>query len=106
MFCHPHHGSFLSDQTMRDRFNTARDAAGVRKVRFHDLRHTYGTLMASAGVPLRVLQGLMGHASYTTTEVYAKWAPDQTAELAFAERAFAPQTSRMNHGEALETPLS
>jgi integrase len=87
--CHPHHGSFLSDQTMRDRFNTARDAAGVRKVRFHDLRHTYGTLMASAGVPLRVLQGLMGHASYSTTEVYAKWAPDQTAELAFAERAFA-----------------
>jgi integrase len=36
VFCHPHHGSFLSDQTMRDRFNTARDAAGVRRVRFHD----------------------------------------------------------------------
>lgn len=60
----------------------------MRKVRFHDLRHTYGPLMASTGVPLRVLQGLMGHASYSTTEVYAKWAPDQTAELAFAEQAF------------------
>ncbi len=90
VFCHPHHGSYLSDQTIRARFKNACKAGGVRRVRFHDLRHTYGTLMASTGVPLRVLQGLMGHASYSTTEIYAKWAPDQTAELAFAERAFGP----------------
>ena len=90
VFCHPHHGSYLSGQTIRARYKNALAAGGVRKVRFHDLRHTYGTLMASTGVPLRVLQGLMGHASYSTTEIYAKWAPDQTAELAFAERAFAP----------------
>jgi integrase len=83
VFCHPHHGSYLSVQTIRDRFKKALAAAGVR---FHDLRYTYGTLMVSAGVPLRILQGLMGHASYSTTEGYAKWAPDQTAELAFAER--------------------
>ena len=30
-------------------------------------------------------------ASYATTEKYAKWAPNATAELAFAERAFAGQ---------------
>ena len=91
VFPHPHRGGYLSDSTIRDRFKKACAAAGVRRVRFHDLRHTYGTLMAGAGVPLRVLQGLMGHASYATTEKYAKWAPNATAELAFAERAFAGQ---------------
>jgi integrase len=94
VFCHPHHGSYLSGQTIRDRFKKACANGGVRKVRFHDLRHTYGTLMASAGTPLRVLQGLMGHASYSTTEIYAKWAPDQAAELAYAERAFAARSVR------------
>ena len=48
--------------------------------------------MAGAGVPLRTLQGLMGHASYATTEKYAKWAPAASAELAFAGKAFAVKT--------------
>jgi hypothetical protein len=48
-------------------------------------------------VPLRVLQGLMGHASYSTTEINAKSAPDQPAELGFAERAFMPPESRLDH---------
>ena len=102
VFCHPHHGSFLSDQTIRDRFKKACAAGGVRRVRFHDLRHTYGTLTASAGVPLRVLQGYMGHASYSTTEIYAQWAPDQTGELALIERAFAPGESRANPAQPRE----
>jgi integrase len=89
VFPHPSRGGYLSDSTIRDRFQKACIAAGVRRVRFHDLRHTYGTLMAGAGVPLRVLRGLMGHASYSTTEEYAKWAPKSNAQLAFAERAFA-----------------
>ena len=34
---------------------------------FHDLRHTFGTRMAAAGVPLRTIQEWMGHRDYTTT---------------------------------------
>ena len=89
VFPHPHKGTYLSDSTIRERFKKALIRAGVREVRLHDLRHTYGTLMAGAGTPLRVLQGLMGHSSYSTTERYAKWAPNATAELAYADRAFA-----------------
>jgi hypothetical protein len=40
---------------------------------------------------------LMGHASYSTTEINAKSAPDQAAELGFAERAFMPAESRLYH---------
>jgi integrase len=52
--------------------------AGVRELRFHDLRHTYGTLMAAAGTPLRTLQRWMGHRDCKTTEVYGEFAPDPT----------------------------
>lgn len=45
-------------------------------VRVHDLRHTYASWVAQAGVPLRVLQYRLGHASITTTERYAHFLPD------------------------------
>ncbi len=32
--------------------------------------------MASAGVPMRALQALMGHSNIETTEIYADYAPD------------------------------
>ena len=36
----------------------------------HSLRHSFGTTMAAAGVPLPVLQELMGHADVKTTRRY------------------------------------
>jgi hypothetical protein len=38
----------------------ARDAAGLRPLRFHDLRHTYGSLLAAAGIDLVSIQAVMG----------------------------------------------
>jgi len=49
--------------------------AGLRPIRFHDLRHTFGTQAAAAGVPLRTLQEWMGHRDYRTTLIYADYAP-------------------------------
>jgi integrase len=68
-------GDVRNASTLLDSFNRDRDRAGVRKVRFHDLRHSYGTRLASAGVPLREIQEYMGHAHITTTEIYAAFAP-------------------------------
>ena len=42
------------------RFKAALRRAGVREVRFHDLRHTFGTRMAAQGVPMRTLQEMDG----------------------------------------------
>lgn len=50
----------------------------MREVRFHDLRHTFGTRMAAAGVPMRTLQEWMGHADIKTTLIYAHYAPNPT----------------------------
>lgn len=64
-------------------------SAGVHKVTFHELRHTFGTQMAAAGAPLRAIQEWLGHADAKTSEIYAHYAPDATNGAAFAERAFA-----------------
>ena len=49
--------------------------AGAREVRFHDFRHTFGTRVAAAGVPMRSLQEWMGHRNYQTTLIYADYQP-------------------------------
>jgi site-specific recombinase XerD len=50
-------------------------AAGVRRGTPHDLRHTYASWLVIDGVPLRVVQELLGHASIRTTERYSHLAP-------------------------------
>ena len=45
----------------------ARRRAGLPPLRFHDLRHTAGTLMHEAGVPLKRAQEILGQASERTT---------------------------------------
>jgi site-specific recombinase XerD len=48
----------------------------------HSLRHTYGAHLVMAGVPLRTVQVLMGHASFKTTERYAHLGKDHLREKA------------------------
>jgi integrase len=40
------------------------------RITFHSCRHTTGTWLAMKGVPLRVIQGILGHSQASTTEVY------------------------------------
>ncbi len=63
-------------------FRRARDAAGLTSPRahdstltFHDLRHSYGTMAAAIYGNLREVQEYCGHASVTTTELYAHFVP-------------------------------
>ena len=87
VFAHPYTGHPLDDSKLRKRFKEALGRAGLRSVRFHDLRHTFGTHCASAGVPLRTLQEWLGHRDFTTTLIYADYAPNpHEAEL--VEQAF------------------
>ena len=58
--------------------------------RFHDLRHSFGTRCAAAGVPMRTLQEWMGHRDIETTQRYADYAPSAD-EAAMIARAFASQ---------------
>jgi integrase/recombinase XerC len=61
----------LSSAAMRSRLVKAARAAGLsRRVTPHMLRHTAATQLVEAGVDIRYIQRLLGHASLTTTEIY------------------------------------
>lgn len=79
------------------------EAAGLGRHAFHDLRHTFGTRMAAAGVPLRTLQEWMGHAHIETTMIYAGYSPSRhEAEMVAA--AFSDDTPLHFQAE-IGTPL-
>ncbi|MEH3075396.1 MAG: tyrosine-type recombinase/integrase [Quadrisphaera sp.] len=75
------------------RFRPALEAAGLPSrtrgagVRFHDLRHTYASLCASAGVRSQQVAGWMGHANDTVTRlIYTHlFAEDTAAAVAALE---------------------
>jgi integrase len=88
VFGHPETGHPLDRSKLVRRFRAALGRAGVRRVTFHELRHTFGTRMAAAGVPLRTIQHWMGHADAKTTQVYAHYQPSD-AEAETIDSAFS-----------------
>ena len=67
-------GGYLDASALRRRYGTALNRAGLRRLRFHDLRHTFGTRMI-AKADIRRVQEWMGHADIQTTMKYLHYAP-------------------------------
>ena len=106
VFCHPELGTVYDPSKMRKRFVEAAERAELRPVRFHDLRHTFGTQMAAAGAPLRAIQEWMGHSDYRTTSIYADYAPDPTQGAMYAAKAFGSLEADPEPTGSLEDDLS
>jgi integrase len=47
------------------------ELAGLSGVRVHDLRHTYASILASAGLSLPIIGSLLGHSNQSTTQRYS-----------------------------------
>lgn len=91
VFADPRTGKPIDKSIVTRRMRSSLRAAGLDDSHtFHDLRHTFGTRMAAAGVPIRTLMEWMGHRDLKTTLIYADFAPGahdaQLVASAFARR--------------------
>ncbi|HEX8722120.1 MAG TPA: tyrosine-type recombinase/integrase [Pyrinomonadaceae bacterium] len=75
-------------------FNAACGAAGIEGLRWHDLRHTFGTRLAEAGCSEATIAELMGHTDPKTTRRYTH-ATDRAKHAAV--EATRPRTRGAGH---------
>jgi integrase len=80
-------GGYVDGSALRRRYVEALKRAGLRQLRFHDLRHTFGTRMIAKADIVRV-QEWMGHADIQTTRRYLHFRP-QHDDAALVAEAFA-----------------
>jgi integrase len=71
-------GDAIEESAMRRRFYRALKRAGLEHIRFHDLRHTFGTIAVQA-FQLTDVKAFMGHADIQTTMVYVHHVPQHDA---------------------------
>lgn len=83
----PNRGQPLTAAGLRTVFRYHRDVSGVSGGHPHALRHTFGTVLAEAGVDLAVMQALLGHAHVDTTAHYVHLAPTHVKAEFDAARA-------------------
>ena len=74
----PVFSSFLNGDQLLNRFKKVRDACGMDDdAVWHTFRHSCGTHLAEAGVPLHAIGGVLNHKSQATTQRYAKHSKTQ-----------------------------
>ena len=66
LVCHPD-GRPVHPDTIIDRLNKLIDRAGVKRIRLHDVRHTYATTSLDAGVDPKIVADRIGHANMAYT---------------------------------------
>ncbi|MTD44851.1 tyrosine-type recombinase/integrase [Conexibacter sp. W3-3-2] len=102
-------GDRLDPSALRRRYVCAREAAGLPPLRFHDLRHTAGSLLVRVIDPASV-KDILGHADLKTTERYLHAqrasALADAATKAFASSGPAPEKPRLAEIKALLQELA
>jgi integrase len=82
VFCQPD-GSPVHPKTLSYHFNERVRRLGLRRIRLHDLRHTYATLALQAGIHPKIVQERLGHANISVTlDTYSHVSPALEAEAA------------------------
>ncbi len=76
-------GNLIRPDYVTQAFPKLLEKNGLRKIRFHDLRHSCASLLLANGVPMKQIQEWLGHSDFSTTaNVYAHL--DYNAKLSSA----------------------
>lgn len=77
-------GALIKPDYISAAFPKFLDSHGLRRIRFHDLRHSCASLLLAHGVPMKQIQEWLGHSDFSTTaNIYSHL--DYTAKLSSAE---------------------
>ena len=75
------------------------EKAGLRRIRFHDLRHTFGSLLIQDGAPLPYVKEQMGHSSIQiTVDIYGHLIPG--ADIGWMDRQDSKTSPQPNATQA------
>jgi integrase len=85
-------GRHVDANALRLRYYAALERAGLKRIRVHDLRHTFGTVCAAKGIPQTTIKEWMGHSDLATTEIYTAFYP-QDSDAAKISAAFTEESS-------------
>lgn len=76
-------------------FSKLLESAKLPHIRFHDLRHTFATLLLEAGEHPKVVQELLGHSNISTTlDLYSHVVPSMKAKAASTINGFLTETKK------------
>ncbi len=65
-------GDLIKPNYVSEQFPKLLEANGLRRIRFHDLRHSCASLLLANGVPMKQIQEWLGHSDFSTTaNIYA-----------------------------------
>lgn len=84
-------GNLILPNTVTDNFAQLLKEHGLRKIRFHDLRHSCASLLLKQGVPMKQIQEWLGHSDISTTANIYAHLDSQSKQLSAAtmEKALA-----------------
>jgi integrase len=69
------------DNLAKRSFGPLLTRAGLPRIRFHDLRHTFATVLLSRGTHPKIAQEMLGHANISQTlDTYSHVLPDMQGE--------------------------
>ncbi len=94
-------GSRLLPGHFHEAPRAAQKRAGLRRIKWHELRHSYASILVSGGAPLALIRGLLGHESVNTTEKYARLAEGHGSAYLHLLSATVPE----NRGNSVATEL-
>ncbi|MFN2490127.1 MAG: tyrosine-type recombinase/integrase [Actinomycetota bacterium] len=90
-------GAPLHPQSLSDAFERRVKAAGLPRIRLHDLRHTYATIALTAGVHPKVVSERLGHSNIgITLDTYSHVIPELAEEAANSVAALILGSGRAN----------
>lgn len=60
-------GNHLPQRSFMEKYHAFLQKYGITDIRFHDLRHTFATLLIESDISMKVVQELLGHSTITTS---------------------------------------